>query len=103
MINLAKKRKYVIQQTKDEIFSMCENLKKEKVTDKQLLYLINMVIIPRIEYHTQLTFLSKQDCNDIISFRKLFKMNQTALINRCLAPIFCLFIKIILKLIKIKF
>jgi hypothetical protein len=84
MINLAKERKYVIQQAKDEVFSMCENLKKEKVTDKQLLYLINMVIIPRIEYHTQLTFLSKQGCNDIIPFRKLFKMNQTASINRCI-------------------
>ncbi|PKY47097.1 hypothetical protein RhiirA4_462179 [Rhizophagus irregularis] len=66
MINLAKERKYVIQQAKDKVFSMCENLKKEKVTDKQLLYLINMVIIPRIEYHTQLTFLSKQDLSDMI-------------------------------------
>jgi hypothetical protein len=33
-----------------------------------------MVIIPRIEYRTQITFLSKQDCDNIvIPFRQLFK------------------------------
>lgn len=31
------RKENVIQQAKDEVFSMCENLKKEKVTDKQLL------------------------------------------------------------------
>jgi hypothetical protein len=53
---------------------MCEILKHKKITDKQLLYLFNMVIISRIEYRTQITFLSKQDCDNIVvSFRKLFK------------------------------
>src|ERR1700722_16278578 len=33
-----------------------------------------MVIIPRIEYRTQLTFLSERECSDIIiPFRKLYK------------------------------
>src|SRR5437764_5253222 len=33
-----------------------------------------MVIVPRIEYRTQLTFLSKNECNTIMKpFRKLFK------------------------------
>jgi hypothetical protein len=73
-INLKKKRNFVIQQAKDEVSSMCETLKRKKITDKQLLYLYNMVIIPRIEYRTQITFLSKQDCDNIvIPFRKLFK------------------------------
>jgi hypothetical protein len=51
-INLKKKRNFVIQQAKDEVLLMCEALKRKKITDKQLLYLYNMVIIPRIEYRT---------------------------------------------------
>jgi hypothetical protein len=73
-INLKKKRNFIIQQAKDEVLSMCEILKCKKITDKQLLYLFNMVIIPRIKYRTQITFLSKQDCDNIVvPFHKLFK------------------------------
>ena len=33
-----------------------------------------MVIIPKLEYRTQLTFLSRHECDNIIKpFRKLFK------------------------------
>jgi hypothetical protein len=73
-VNLNKECKFVINQARDEVFNMCETLKRKKITDKQLLYLYNMVILPRIEYRTQITFLSKRDCdNIIIPFRKLFK------------------------------
>ena len=77
----------------DEITHFCESLKRKKVTDKQLLYLYNMVILPRIEYRTQLTFLSECDCNNIIiPFRKLFKqklhmaisMPNAILTNNCI-------------------
>jgi hypothetical protein len=73
-INSKKKRNFIIQQAKDKVLSMCEILKRKKITDKQLLYLFNIVIIPRIEYRTQIIFLSKQDCDNIVVlFRKLFK------------------------------
>ena len=53
---------------------MCNTLKRKLLTDKQLLYLYNMVIIPKLEYRTQLTFLSRRECDTIIKpFRKLFK------------------------------
>ena len=53
---------------------MCNIIKRKPITDKQLLYLYNMVIIPRIEYRTQLTILSKRDCDSIIApFRQLYK------------------------------
>ena len=73
-VNLAKERNFVVNQARDEVFNMCQSLLRKKITDKQLLYLYNMVILPRIEYRTQLTYLSEQDCHNIvIPFRKLFK------------------------------
>src|SRR5207249_1347705 len=73
-VNLSKERNFVINQAKDEVYNMCQSLLRKKITDKQLLYLYNMVILPRIEYRTQLTYLSEHDCrNIIIPFRKLFK------------------------------
>ena len=57
-----------------EVLSMCNIIKRKPITDKQLLYLYNMVIIPRIEYRTRLTILSKRDCDSIIApFRQLYK------------------------------
>ncbi len=44
------------------------------VTDKQLQYIFNAVIIPRIEYHSQLTFISEEKyCNLTAPYRVLFK------------------------------
>jgi len=63
-----------LKQAKDEVVAMCNTLRKKLLTDKQLLYLYNMVIIPKLEYRTQLTFLSRRECDNIIKpFRKLFK------------------------------
>ena len=73
-MNLGKKRNFIIQQAKDEVLSLCNIMKKKFITDKQLLYIYNTVIIPRIEYRTQLTFLTKKECDNISSpFRQLFK------------------------------
>src|SRR5438045_6706674 len=63
-----------MKQAKNEVVDMCNTLRKKLLTDKQLLYLYNMVIIPKLEYRTQLTFLSRRECDNIIKpFRKLFK------------------------------
>jgi len=52
----------------------CQLLKHKIITDKQLLYIYNTVIILRIEYQLQLVFLSKEQCNIIQTpFRTLFK------------------------------
>jgi hypothetical protein len=73
-VNLNKDRKFVINQAKDEISNLCHRIKKKKLTDKQMLYLYNMVIVPLIEYRTQLTYLSKNECHTLVApFRKLFK------------------------------
>src|SRR5581483_1563137 len=73
-INIKKHRRFVISQAKDEVLSLCNYIRHKRITDKQLLYLYNMVILPKIEYRTQLTYLSQFDCDSIIvPFRKVFK------------------------------
>src|SRR6266516_178660 len=73
-LNLAGNRQFIIQQARDEVLSTVNVLKTKFITDKQLLYIYNMVVIPRIEYRAQLTHLNQRDC-DVISapFRKFFK------------------------------
>ena len=62
---------------------MCESLYYKKVTDKQLLYVFNTVIIPCLKYRSQLVFLSEDTCSQLmISFRKLFKHKLN--LNQCI-------------------
>src|SRR5204863_8704353 len=51
-INLIKSRSFVINQYRKEISSYCNILRNKRITNKQLLYIYNMVIIPRLEYLT---------------------------------------------------
>ena len=73
-VNLAGSNKFVNAQLRNEVLSFCNTLKRKHITDKQLLYLWNMVVIPRLEYRSQLTVLDYNDCHKITSpFRKFFK------------------------------
>ena len=73
-VNLDGDRKFVIQQCKNEVIRVANILKRKPLTDKQLLYLWNMVVIPRLEYRSQLMMLKRSDCDNIVShFRKIFK------------------------------
>lgn len=73
-IYLKSNKQFVQEQAKNEVIKFCNIMRKKKATDKQMLYLWNMIIIPRIEYRTQITFLNKRECDSISSpFRKLFK------------------------------
>ncbi len=65
-VNFNNNRQFILTQAKDEVVAMCNTLRKKLLTDKQLLYLYNMVIIPKLEYRTQLTFLSRHECDNII-------------------------------------
>jgi len=64
----------VVGQAKEEIWNLSNLMKNKRITDKHLLYILNKLIIPRIEYWTQTTVLSKQQNEKIIKpFRKIFK------------------------------
>ena len=60
-----------IQQEIDKITSI---LKNKKATDKQALYIFNRVLIPRIEFRTQICHIAQQECDKLTrQFRKVFK------------------------------
>ncbi len=63
---------------------MCDSLRYKKVTDKQLLYMFNAVVISRLEYRSQLVFLSEDLCSHLmVPFRKLFKHKLN--LNQCIS------------------
>ena len=47
-------------------------LKNKPLTDKQLKYIYNMILIPRIEYRTRLTVLSHNECDTLFSKAQTF-------------------------------
>src|SRR6266508_2231875 len=82
-ITLQRSDKFIIQQIRQEISHVCSTLKYKKVTDKQLLYVFNAVVIPRLEYRSQLVFLSEDICSSLMTpFRKLFKHKLN--LNQCI-------------------
>src|SRR6266540_6417449 len=82
-ITLQRSNKFIIQQIQQEISQVCNTLKYKKVTDQQLLYVFNAVVIPRLEYRSQLVFLSEDLCSTLMaSYRKLFKHKLN--LNQCI-------------------
>ena len=62
---------------------MCDSLRYKKVTNKQLLYVFNAVVIPQLEYRSQLVFLSEALYSQLMAlFRKLFKYKLN--LNQCI-------------------
>ena len=65
---------FVKNQAKEIVVQFTNAIRQKHITDKQLLYLWNMVIIPTIEYRAQLTALTQNECSKITSiFRRIFK------------------------------
>ena len=52
-----------MRQIANEILTFKDKLKHKPLTDKQLRYLNNMVLIPHIEYRSKLIVLSEKDCD----------------------------------------
>ncbi len=72
--NAKNNQNFVVGQAKEEIWNLSNLMRNKRITDKHLLYILNKLIIPRIEYWTQTTVLSKQQNEKIIKpFRKIFK------------------------------
>ncbi|EXX53868.1 hypothetical protein RirG_239880 [Rhizophagus irregularis DAOM 197198w] len=73
--NAFNRRNHVIDQIKNEINNCCNSMiLRKKLTDKQMAFIFNVLIIPRIEYRAQLIILSEHECNKIMAkFRILFK------------------------------
>src|SRR6185369_7154382 len=74
-------KKDTILRTQQEIDKITTALKNKKATDKQALYIFNNVLIPRIEYRTQICHISQQECDKLTrQCRKIFK-NKVGICN----------------------
>ena len=73
-INAEGSQKYVKDLIKKEIIALNNSIRYKKLTDKQILYMFNRVLMPRLEYRLQLMILSRQECKILNSIcRKTFK------------------------------
>ena len=66
-ISLADNRTFITNQIHEEIKSAITIMRKKRLTDAQLAYIFNMVILPRIEYKSQLTLPSEKHCVRIMA------------------------------------
>ena len=73
-VNLDMKPNFVFNQCLDIVQSYNKIIKKKQVIDSQMKYIINHVIIPRIEYKAQLNIFNEVQINKINSqIRSMFK------------------------------
>ncbi|EXX52241.1 hypothetical protein RirG_254750 [Rhizophagus irregularis DAOM 197198w] len=87
--NVNDDKNVVLSQAKSEVKKLIDNIKHKRISDKQLQYIFNALIIPTIEYRTQVTILNDRKCESIMSpFRRAFRKKlrfswwmPTAIIN----------------------
>src|SRR5437667_333676 len=67
-------KKFTIDLLQREIAHITQALKYKKLTDKQALYILNRVLISRLEYRIQHCFLNENECRKLIAkYMKNFK------------------------------
>ena len=66
-ISLSDNRTFITKQIHEEIKSAITIMRSKRLTDTQLTYIFNMVILPRVEYKSQLTLPSEKHCDRIIA------------------------------------
>jgi hypothetical protein len=73
--NAFNKREFVLNQCINEIKTLSNNtLRRKVITDKQTTYIFNMLILPRIEYRSQVTIFTEEECNKMmVPYRKMLK------------------------------
>ncbi|CAB4428355.1 unnamed protein product [Rhizophagus irregularis] len=65
---------YLMFKIKNEIDHLVNLMYKKKITDKHILYIFNRIIVPRVEYWSQVMAFSKTQTEAlIIPFRRMFK------------------------------
>ena len=73
--NMTLNKSFVINQTKNELYSTSDKLRRKHITDKQMVYVFNTVILPRIEYWTQVTAIRERECDLAMRpFNRTFKL-----------------------------
>jgi hypothetical protein len=81
-INIRNKPQHTIKKGKAIVQSHYYMLKKKKLTHDHIRYIINKIIIPKLEYIFQHTILSYTQCQQIMApLKKLFKHHIHLLLN----------------------
>ncbi|GET63163.1 hypothetical protein GLOIN_2v1817843 [Rhizophagus irregularis DAOM 181602=DAOM 197198] len=72
--NIKSSRDFVKKQLKRECYSFVVTIRPAKLSAKQVVYLHNAILIPKLEYQMQVTHLSESDCHLIMrSIRSVVK------------------------------
>ncbi|EXX74864.1 ribonuclease H-like domain-containing protein [Rhizophagus irregularis DAOM 181602=DAOM 197198] len=72
--NIKSSRDFVKKQLKRECYSFAAIIRPAKLSPKQVVYLHNAILIPKLEYRMQVTHLSESDCHLITrSIRSVVK------------------------------
>jgi hypothetical protein len=81
--NIEHDAKYLLSKIKTEIDHLTNLIFKKKITDKHILYIFNQLIVPRVEYWSQVLVLTKKQTEQlIIPFRRMFK-NKLKFAKNC--------------------
>ncbi|GBC00137.1 hypothetical protein RclHR1_03760001 [Rhizophagus clarus] len=72
--NIENDEQFLISKVKAEIDHLTNLMWKKKITDKHILYIFNRIIIPRVEYWSQVFVLSPDLIHRLfVPFRRMFK------------------------------
>src|SRR4051794_38663130 len=71
-ISASYNKNFIKQQLANEISDFILKLKYKPLTDKQLKYIYNMVLIPRLEYRSKVIVLSNNECSSLFTKLRSF-------------------------------
>src|SRR5581483_9499248 len=63
---------YIILKLKNITSFTCNLIRRKHITHDHVIYIINKVILPKLEYISQTTFLTEAICDRILSLLKSF-------------------------------
>jgi hypothetical protein len=73
-VKLVISKKHTIDQSRREIKKFVNIIKRKPLTDKQMIYITNMVLVPIITYRLQNTVLTEKECLELMApIRKTIK------------------------------
>ena len=74
-------KRFIQEQIKNEILTMELIMRYKKVTDKQVTYIFNNVIAPRIEYRSQLQLFSEKELENLSTNARRLLRNKIGMAN----------------------
>src|SRR5215216_2837495 len=73
-ISISNNKQFIQKQVQLDLHTATQALRPKVLTDKQIIYIYNIVILPKIMYRMQLTFLGHKACDKFMgSFRRILK------------------------------